>query len=141
MIVLDTNVLSALMRAEPDRPVVRWLDRLAAESIWTTSITVFEVRFGLEVLPAGERKAALQHAFDQVISEDLRGRVLDFDARAASVAGQIAAKLRSLGRPVDMRDAQIAGIIAARRATLATRNVRHFVDAGIPVIDPWNSAG
>ena len=141
MIVLDTNVLSALMRAEPDRPVVRWLDRLAAESIWTTSITVFEVRFGLEVLPAGERKAALQHAFDQVIDEDLRGRVLDFDARAASVAGEIAAKLRALGRPVDMRDAQIAGIIAVRRATLATRNVRHFVDAGIPVIDPWNSAG
>jgi hypothetical protein len=141
MIVLDTNVLSALMRAEPDRPVVRWLDRLAAESIWTTSITVFEVRFGLEVLPEGERKAALEHAFDQVISEDLRGRVLDFDARAASVAGEIAAKLRALGRPVDMRDAQIAGIIAARRATLATRNVRHFVDAGIPVIDPWNSAG
>jgi predicted nucleic acid-binding protein len=141
MIVLDTNVLSALMRAEPDRPVVRWLDRLAAESIWTTSVTVFEVRFGLEVLPAGERKAALQHAFDQVISEDLRGRVLDFDAGAASVAGEISAKLRALGRPVDMRDAQIAGIIAARRATLATRNVRHFVDAGIPVIDPWNSAG
>ena len=141
MIVLDTSVLSALMRAEPDRPVVRWLDRLAAESIWTTSITIFEVRFGLEVLPAGERKAALQHAFDQVISEDLRGRVLDFDARAASVAGEIAAKLRTLGRPVDMRDAQIAGIIAVRRATLATRNVRHFVDAGIPVIDPWNSAG
>jgi len=141
MIVLDTNVLSALMRAEPDRPVVRWLDRLAAESIWTTSITVFEVRFGLEVLPAGERKAALQHAFDQVIDEDLRGRVLDFDARAATVTGEIAAKLRALGRPVDMRDAQIAGIIAARRATLATRNVRHFVDAGIPVIDPWNSAG
>ena len=140
MIVLDTNVLSALMRAEPDRPVVRWLDRLAAESIWTTSITVFEVRFGLEVLPAGERKAALQHAFDQVIDEDLRGRVLDFDARAASVAGQIAAKLRALGRSVDMRDAQIAGIIAARRATLATRNVSHFVDAGIPMIDPWNSA-
>jgi predicted nucleic acid-binding protein len=140
MIVLDTNVLSALMRAEPDRPVVRWLDRLAAESIWTTSITVFEVRFGLEVLPAGERKAALQHAFDQVIDEDLRGRVLDFDARAASVAGEIAAKLRALGRSVDMRDAQIAGIIAARRATLATRNVRHFVDAGIPMIDPWNSA-
>lgn len=140
MIVLDTNVLSALMRAEPDRPVVRWLDRLAAESIWTTSITVFEVRFGLEVLPAGERKAALQHAFDQVIDEDLRGRVLDFDARAASVAGEIAAKLRALGRSVDMRDAQIAGIIAARRATLATRNVSHFVDAGIPMIDPWNSA-
>ena len=141
MIVLDTNVLSALMRAEPDRPVVRWLDRLAAESIWTTSITLFEVQFGLEVLPAGERKTALQNAFGQLIDEDLRGRVLDFDAQAASAAGEIAAKLRALGRPVDMRDAQIAGIVAARRATLATRNVRHFVDAGIPVVDPWNSAG
>ena len=141
MIVLDTNVLSALMRAEPDRPVVRWLDRLAVESIWTTSITVFEVRFGLAVLPACERKAALQNAFGQLISEDLRGRGLDFDAQAAAAAGEIAAKLRALGRPVDMRDAQIAGIIAARRATLATRNVRHFVDAGIPVVDPWNSAG
>jgi predicted nucleic acid-binding protein len=141
MIVLDTNVLSALMRAKPDRPVVRWLDGLAAESIWMTSITVFEVQFGLEVLPAGERKAALQNAFGQVINEDLRGRVLDFDAGAALAAGEIAAKLRALGRPVDMRDAHIAGIIAARRATLATRNVRHFVDAGIPVMDPWNSVG
>lgn len=141
MIVLDTNVLSALMRAKPDRPVVRWLDRLAAESIWTTSITLFEVQFGLEVLPAGERKAALQNAFGQLINEDLRGRVLDFDAPAASAAGEIAAKLRVLGRPVDMRDAQIAGIVVARRATLATRIVRHFVDAGIPVTDPWNSGG
>ena len=141
MIVLDTNVLSALMRAEPDRSVVRWLDLLAAESIWTTSISVFEVQFSLEVLPAGERKTALCNAFDQVINEDLRGRVLDFDARAATVAGEIAAKLCSLGRSVDMRDAQIAGIIATRRATLATRNVHHFVGAGIPVVDPWNSAG
>ncbi len=141
MIVLDTNVLTALMRAEPDRAVVRWLNGLAAESMWTTSITLFEVQFGLGVLPDGERKTALQIAFHQAVYEDMQGRILDFDAPAAAAAGTIAARQRALGRPVDMRDAQIAGIIAARRATLATRNIRHFADAGITTLDPWHAAG
>lgn len=141
MIVLDTNVLSALMRVEPDRAVVRWLNGLAAESIWTTSITLFEVQFGLDVLPDGERKTALQNAFHQAVYEDMQGRILDFDAPAAAAAGTIAARQRALGRPVDMRDAQIAGIIAARRATLATRNVLHFADAGVTTVDPWSAMG
>lgn len=141
MIVLDTNVLSALMRVEPDRAVVRWLNGLAAESIWTTSITLFEVQFGLDVLPDGERKTALQNAFHQAVYEDMQGRILDFDAPAAAAAGTIAARQRTLGRPVDMRDAQIAGIIAARRATLATRNVLHFADAGVTTVDPWSAMG
>jgi predicted nucleic acid-binding protein len=141
MIVLDTNVLSALMRVEPDRAVVRWLNGLAAESIWTTSITLFEVQFGLVVLPDGERKTALQNAFHQAVYEDMQGRILDFDAPAAAAAGTIAARQRTLGRPVDMRDAQIAGIIAARRATLATRNIRHFADTGLALVDPWGAAG
>ena len=140
MIVLDTNVLSALMRVDPDRAVVRWLNGLAAESIWTTSITLLEVQFGLDVLPDGERKTALQNAFHQAVYVDMQGRILDFDAPAAAAAGTIAARQRALGRPVDMRDAQIAGIIAARRATLATRNVRHFADAGITTLDPWGAA-
>ena len=141
MIVLDTNVLSALMRAEPDRAVVRWLDGLAPESMWITSITLFEVQFGIDALPDGERKTALQNAFHQAVYVDMQGRILDFDAPAAAAAGTIAARQRALGRPVDMRDAQIAGIIAARRATLATRNVRHFADAGITTLDPWGAAG
>ena len=141
MIVLDTNVLSALMQAEPDRAVVRWLNGLAAESIWTTSITLLEVQFGLDVLPDGERKTALQNAFHQAVYVDMQGRILDFDAPAAAAAGTIAARQRALGRPVDMRDAQIAGIIAARRATLATRNVRHFADTGLALVDPWGAAG
>ena len=141
MIVLDTNVLSALMRAEPDRAVVRWLNGQASESIWTTSITLFDVQFGLDVLPDGERKTALQNAFHQAVYEDMQGRILNFDAPAAIAAGTIAARQRALGRPVDMRDAQIAGIIAARRATLATRNIRHFADAGITTLDPWHAAG
>jgi predicted nucleic acid-binding protein len=141
MIVLDTNVLSALMRAEPDRAVVRWMNGLAAESMWTTSITLLEVQFGLDVLPDGERKTALQNAFHQAVYVDMQGRILDFDAPAAAAAGTIAAQQRALGRPVDMRDAQIAGIIAARRATLATRNVRHFADAGVATVDPWSATG
>ena len=140
MIVLDTNVLSALMRAEPDRAVVRWLDGLAPESIWTTSITLFEVQFGIDVLPDGERKTALQNAFHQAVYVDMQGRILDFDAPAAAAAATIAVRQRALGRPVDMRDAQTAGIIAARRATLATRNVRHFADTGLALVDPWGAA-
>ena len=141
MIVLDTNVLSALMRVEPDRAVVRWLNGLAPESIWTTSITLFELQFGIDVLPDGERKTALQNAFHQAVYVDMQGRILDFDAPAAAAAGTIAARQRALGRPVDMRVAQIAGIIAARRATLATRNVRHFADTGLALVDPWGAAG
>ena len=97
MIVLDTNVLSALMRVEPDRAVVRWLNGLAAESIWTTSITLFEVQFGIDVLPDGERKTALQNAFHQAVYVDMQGRILDFDAPAAAAAGTIAARQRALG--------------------------------------------
>jgi len=140
MIVLDTNVLSALMRAKPDRAVVRWLNGLAAESMWTTSITLCEVQFGIDVLPDGERKTALQNAFHQAVYVDMQGRILDFDAPAAIAAGTIAARQRALGRSIDMRDTQIAGIIAARRATLATRNVRHFAGAGITTLNPWSAA-
>ena len=128
MIVLDTNVLSALMRTAPDPPVVVWLDRQPAESVWITSITVFETRLGLAVLPQGRRKRALEAAFQQLLEDDLENRVLDFDAAAATSAASLAAERQRRGRPVDLRDTQIAGIALARRATLATRNVRHFAD-------------
>ena len=137
MIVLDTNVLSALMRTAPDPPVVVWLDRQPAESVWITSITVFETRLGLAVLPQGRRKRALEAAFQQLLEDDLENRVLDFDAAAATSAASLAAERQRRGRPVDLRDTQIAGIALARRATLATRNVRHFADLKVPVVDPW----
>ncbi len=86
MIVIDTNVLSALMREVPERPVVDWLDRQAAESIWITSITLFEARLGLALLPKGRRRKALESAFDKLLVEDLEGRVLDFDQPAAEAA-------------------------------------------------------
>ena len=139
MIVLDTNVLSALMRKAPEGPVVAWLDRQPAESVWITSITMFEARLGLALLPSGRRRQALEAAFARLLEEDLQNRVLDFDSAAATEAASLAAERQEAGRPVDIRDTQIAGIALARRATLATRNVRHFADLKVPVVDPWET--
>ena len=140
MIILDTNVLSALMSKEPDNSVVGWLDRQPAESIWITTITLFESRFGLALLPAGRRRRSLEAAFDRLLVEDLENRVLDFDSAAANQAATLAAERQAAGRPVDMRDTQIAGIAVARRATIATRNVRHFEGLRVAVVDPWDEA-
>lgn len=140
MIILDTNVLGALMRTVPDSAVVVWLDRQPADSVWLTSITVFETRFGLALLPSGRRRQALESAFDRLLQEDLENRVLDFDTAAATAAASLAAARQKTGRPVDMRDTQIAGIALARHATLATRNVRHFADLKISILDPWHPA-
>jgi len=137
VIILDTNVLSALMRKVPDAPVVAWLDRKPAESIWISSITLFEVRFGLALLPDGKRRVALASAFARLLEEDLENRVLDFDTGAAIAAAELAAQRQRAGRPVDIRDTQIAGIALARHATLATRNTQHFEDLTVNVIDPW----
>jgi predicted nucleic acid-binding protein len=137
MIILDTNVLAALMRTVPEVSVVAWLNRQPAESVWITSITLFEARFGLALLPSGRRRQALEAAFARMLKDDLENRVLDFDSAAATEAASLAATRQKNGRSVDMRDTQIAGIALARRATLATRNVRHFGDLNISVVDPW----
>lgn len=127
------------MRTTPEAPVVDWLDRQPAESIWITSITLFETRFGLALLPRGRRRQALETTFDQLLEEDLENRVLDFDAAAALEAAALAAERQRSGRTVDIRDTQIAGIALARRAVLATRNIRHFKDLKITVVDPWSA--
>jgi toxin FitB len=139
LIILDTNVLSELMQKVPDRSVVEWLDQQPAESVWITSITLFEARLGLALLANGRRRQALELAFEQLLAEDLEERVLDFDRSAAEAAAGLAAKRQRNGRTVDMRDTQIAGIAIARRATLATRNVKHFADLTAEVVNPWES--
>jgi hypothetical protein len=139
MIVLDTNVISALMRHEPEPLVSAWLDGLPPESIWTTSITVFEVRLGLELLAAGRRRRQLEEGFAKALEEDFENRILPFDQAAAQAAGVIAAERRRAGRPVEIRDVQIAGIVSARKATLATRNTRHFEGCGLGLVDPWTA--
>lgn len=139
MILLDTNVLSALMQQEPEPAVISWLDAQPSESVWTTSITVFEVAFGLRLLPQGRRRRRLEEAFTQALADDLQGRVVPFDEPAADAAASIAAEQRRAGRLVDFRDVQIAGIAAVRRATVATRNLRHFEGLGVTLVNPWGT--
>ena len=137
MILLDTNVLSALMRDPPDAAVVRWLDEQVPERVWTTAVNAFEVRFGLARMAEGRKRRALEEAFEAVLSEDLAGRVAPIDRAAAEAAGLLAARREAAGRTVDVRDTLIGGVALARRATVATRNVRHFDDLETGVLDPW----
>jgi hypothetical protein len=136
MIILDTNVLSALMRQVPDQNVVAWLDRQPRTSVWTTSVTVFEVRFGLQILAAGKRRTLLTEAFEELLAR-LGQRVVAFDVAAAGQASDLMAARHKKGRPGDLRDTMIAAIALAQHATLATRNTAHFEDAAIPLVNPW----
>ena len=137
MIILDTNVISALMLEQPDPVAASWLDRQAPTSIWTTSITVFEVRFGLDCMPAGRRRTQRETEFEKLLRDDLDERILNFDRHAAEVAAALMAKRRRAGLVIDLRDAMIAGIALSQNAVLATRNVRHFDEASLNVINPW----
>ena len=137
MILLDTNVLSALMRDPPDAAVVRWLDDQVPERVWTTAVNAFEVRFGLARMAEGRRRRALEVAFEAVLRDDLAGRVAPIDRAAAEAAGLLAARREAAGRTVDVRDTLIGGVALARRAAVATRNLRHFDDLETGVLDPW----
>jgi predicted nucleic acid-binding protein len=137
VILLDTNVLSEMMRSRPAPVVISWLDAYPPEDVWTTSVSVFEVRFGLALMPDGRRRRDLADAFEALLETDLQGRVASVDVAAADAAATLAADRRRIGRSVDFRDTLIAGVAVARRAGVATRNVRHFQDIGISVIDPW----
>lgn len=125
------------MQQQPNPVVVEWMDTQAAEAIFITSITLFESRYGLAVLPEGSRKTRLTQRLDSVINEDLERRVLTFDFRSAQCTANLAADRKRQGQPVDIRDSFIAGIAIAHGATLATRNTRHFADLPVPVVDPW----
>jgi hypothetical protein len=123
----------------PDRnpAVLAWLDGLPPESVWTTSITIFEISLGLALLTTGRKRQGLEEAFERLLEHELERRVLSLDAAAARAAGSLAAKRRQAGRPIEIRDAQIAGIALARKATIATRNVRDFRLTGVSVVNPW----
>lgn len=136
MIVLDTNVLSELMRAEADAGVLSWLARQPSASLFTTALSEAEVRMGLALLPAGKRRAALQSAADGLF-EDFGPRVLPFDSDAAVAYATIGATRRKAGRPITGIDAQVAAIARARGATLATRNVKDFAGCSLTLVDPW----
>ncbi|MGC1617098.1 MAG: type II toxin-antitoxin system VapC family toxin [Candidatus Acidiferrum sp.] len=137
MIVLDTNVISALMRKEPEIPVVKWLDRQPAASVWITAITVMEIRFGLQTMPKGRRQNALISSFELMLKGMIEGRIASFDAEAAMHAAEVMAQRKRKGRSIEVRDTMIAGIVLANRAALATRNTQHFEDLLLTVVNPW----
>jgi toxin FitB len=137
MIVLDTNVLSALMRQSPDKQVIDWLDQQPRSSIWTTSVTILEIRFGLQILPIGKRRSALIQAFDKGLLDKIERRVAPFDTIAAQQAGDLMALRHKKGRVGELRDTMIAGIVLACHATLATRNTSHFEYLSVPIVNPW----
>ena len=137
MIILDTNVLSALMRQKPDSVLVPWLERQRRGELWTTAINVFELRFGAEAVRDRGRRRGLSHAVDQFLRVYLADRVLHFDPAAARAAAFLEADRKRSGRSYGSRDTLIAGIAIANRAAICTRNVRHFEDAGVAIHDPW----
>jgi toxin FitB len=139
MIVLDTNVVSELMKTVVDAGLIGWLNQQTRLSIWISTITVFEIRMGIGLLPASRRRVQLEQGFMRMLAEKIDNRVLPFDTAAAEQGAALAAARQREGPVGELRDTMIAGIAMSRRATLATRNTRHFADLPTPVIDPWKA--
>lgn len=140
MIILDTNVLSELMRPKPSPRVVKWVSNQLEAELFTTTITEAEIFYGIELLAKGKRRGELLEAADAMFAQDMAGRIFSFESDSARAFSRIAATRRALGKPISHADAQIAAITQVRRAKLATRNVADFQDCGIDVIDPWMSS-
>jgi toxin FitB len=137
MIVLDTNVISELMRATPATEVIRWVNGRPVTSLYITSITQAEILHGIQLLARGKRRDAIAAAATEVFEHDFAGHILPFGSDAAVAYAGIAASRRRAGRPISAFDAQIAAIARAHGAELATRNVDDFDDCGLDVINPW----
>lgn len=136
MIVLDTNVVSELMRAEPAPAVIGWLQQNSGAGLYTTAVTVAEIRYGIARLPEGQRRESLHQAANEIFAAFPR-QVLPFDLAAAGAYADVVASRERLDHPIDGFDAQIAAICRTHAATLATRNTKDFTDTGIDVVDPW----
>ncbi|MXW08743.1 MAG: type II toxin-antitoxin system VapC family toxin [Acidobacteria bacterium] len=135
--LLDTNVVSELMRESPEPAVARWVSGHPVEDLFLSAVSEAELRYGAAILPMGRRRETLFFKIEAMLRDAFEDRVLPFDSDAARAYGHIAAGRRSAGRPVASADCQIAAIAAARRMRLATRNVRDFEDMGIEIVDPW----
>jgi len=137
LIILDTNVLSEVMKASPSPRVAKWLQTFEASTLFTTSVTKTEILYGLELMPHGRKRASLQNAATAMFKDRFRERVLPFAEDAAPVFSEIAAARRKLGRPIGQFDCQIAAIACIHGARIATRDTHDFADCGVELIDPW----
>lgn len=140
MIVLDTNVVSELMRKSPQLEVVRWVDAFDAADVFITAVTAAELMYGVARLPEGRRKQRLSVKVRALLADDFADQVLPFDAPAAIPYADIVASRERSGRPISMADAQIAAICRQWSTGVATRNVADFTETGIDVVNPWHVA-
>jgi hypothetical protein len=139
VILLDTNVVSEPMRPDPDHKVLAWLDSQEPESLYISTVSLAELLFGIESLPAGKRRKALAVALDEQVVALFGDRIVPFDLSAAEAYAQIVIRARRRGRPIAVADAQIAAIAASRHFTVSTRDEAPFRAAGVPVINPWTA--
>jgi len=138
MILLDTNIISELMKPLPSSQVITWLDQQNTTSLFITTITIAEIAYGIHVLPQSNRRSFLEDAFNKAINESFKHRILIFDAIAAHIYGKIMSHRKQLGRPLSVLDGQIAAIASANQATLATRNSHDFIECNIDLINPFH---
>jgi predicted nucleic acid-binding protein len=139
MIVLDTNVLSEVLRPVPESSVMIWLANQPRASFFTTAVTRGEILYGVRLLSDGKRRRELWDAVSKIFDEDFAGHVLSFDNEAADMYAEISASRRTAGKPISQFDAMIVAIARSRGASLATRNVKDFDDCGTDVINPWTA--
>jgi predicted nucleic acid-binding protein len=138
MFVLDTNVLSELMDPKGSVQVHSWIDHLRYEDLFTTALNQAEVLYGIAILPEGRKRKQLIASCDAMFQQDFGGRILPFDERAAGPFADITAARKRLGRPVGILDAQVAAIARAHEMAVVTRNVTHFQDCNVRVVNPWS---
>lgn len=139
MILLDTNVVSAVMAPSPPRQVVAWLNDQETVTLYLSTITIAEIGYGLWILPDGKRRKALEDRFERFVNQGFEQRILDFDRSAAHLYGEIMGRRRAMGRPLSVLDGQLASIARAQGLSVATRNVRDFEACGLELIDPFAS--
>jgi predicted nucleic acid-binding protein len=139
-LLLDTNVLSELLRASPDPAVLDWFSRQPPETLLVSAITQAEMMLGARLLPEGKRRSALENAVASMFAEDFAGRILPFDSNAVAAYVEIFTGRRAIGRPIAHFDAQIAAIARCQGCRLATRNLDDFEGCGVPVVNPWTAA-
>jgi predicted nucleic acid-binding protein len=137
MYVLDTSVISELMRAEPEKNVLRWAASVDADDFATTAICKAEILYGIAIMPDGRRRAELEEATSELFDKKLAWRVYPFDSEAAEVYARLRSRRTAVGRPMKEPDAQIAAIAAMHSAVLVTRNVADFERLGLELINPW----
>ena len=139
--ILDTNVASELVNDRPQLEVVDWWSRQTVEEAYVTAITEMELRYGIAIMPEGRNRSRVARQIDDLLEIDFAGRVLPFDSAAAYAYAVIASRRRATGHVVGQSDTQIAAIALSLGMTVATRNVRHFDDCGVALINPWSTEG